>query len=114
MKPRPGRREVGRIEVNPRGPAVANFPLRPRPRHRSSEKAKAQSVTDTTRPPLRPGSYRFTRPESTKPKHVIAEYEHAQQTVTCTCGWHGSSATPDGRTSDWSRHVAENRPGGRR
>ena len=32
------------------------------------------------------------------------------QTVTCTCGWTGSSATTDGRNSPWSLHVAANRP----
>jgi hypothetical protein len=42
-------------------------------------------------------------------RHVIDEYRHRAQTVTCTCGWHGSTASADGRTSDWSRHVAENR-----
>ncbi|MFL5755873.1 MAG: hypothetical protein ACJ77N_06190 [Chloroflexota bacterium] len=66
-------------------------------------------MTDTTRPPLRPGSYRFTRPEDDRPKHVIAEYLHTAKTVLCTCGWKGSSESPDGRTSDWSRHVAEHR-----
>lgn len=42
-------------------------------------------------------------------RHVIDEYRHRAQTVTCTCGWHGSTASADGRTSEWSRHVAENR-----
>jgi hypothetical protein len=42
-------------------------------------------------------------------RHVIDEYRHRAQTVTCTCGWHGSTSSPDGRTSEWSRHVAENR-----
>ena len=44
------------------------------------------------------------------PKHVIAEYKHRAQTVTCVCGWHGSTVTGDDRTSEWSRHVAANRP----
>lgn len=43
-------------------------------------------------------------------KHVIAEYRHQAETVTCVCGWHGSTHSLDGRTSDWSRHVAANRP----
>jgi hypothetical protein len=43
-------------------------------------------------------------------KHVIAEYRHATETVTCVCGWLGSSATTDGRNSPWSLHVAANRP----
>jgi hypothetical protein len=42
---------------------------------------------------------------------VIAEYRHKAQSVTCVCGWEGSSASPDGRTSDWSRHVAASRTG---
>jgi hypothetical protein len=51
-----------------------------------------------------------TTPESEAPlKHVIAEYKHRAQTVTCVCGWHGSTKSLDGRTSDWSRHVAANR-----
>jgi hypothetical protein len=49
-------------------------------------------------------------PEDRPFKHVIAEYRHAAQTVTCTCGWTGSSASADGRTSPWSLHVAANRP----
>lgn len=42
-------------------------------------------------------------------KHVIAEYKHRARTVTCVCGWHGSSATVDARPSEWSGHVAANR-----
>jgi hypothetical protein len=42
-------------------------------------------------------------------KHVIAEYRHRAQSVTCVCGWEGSTETTDGRTSPWSRHVAANR-----
>ena len=44
-------------------------------------------------------------------KHVIAEYRHSVQQVTCVCGWVGSSESPDGRTSDWSRHVTAGRNG---
>jgi len=43
------------------------------------------------------------------PKHVIAEYKHRTQTVTCVCGWQGSSAQVDARPSEWSGHVAANR-----
>ena len=43
-------------------------------------------------------------------KHVIAEYKHQAQTITCVCGWHGSSASSDGRTSEWTAHRAANRP----
>jgi hypothetical protein len=42
-------------------------------------------------------------------KHVIAEYKHRAQTVTCVCGWHGSTAPQPGGSSDWSAHVAANR-----
>ena len=43
------------------------------------------------------------------PKHVIAEYKHRAQTVTCVCGWSGSSAQVDARPSEWSGHVAAHR-----
>ncbi len=42
-------------------------------------------------------------------KHVIDEYKHRAQTVTCVCGWHGSTASMPGKPSDWASHVAENR-----
>ena len=36
------------------------------------------------------------KPTTVEPfKHVIDEYKHQAQTITCTCGWHGSSATLD-------------------
>jgi len=44
-------------------------------------------------------------------RHLIDEYKHRYQTVTCTCGWHGSSASPDGRTSEWKDHLAATRNG---
>lgn len=47
------------------------------------------------------------------PRHVIAEYRHRLQLVTCECGWQGSSAAPDARQSEWSLHVAANRTGSR-
>jgi hypothetical protein len=47
------------------------------------------------------------------PRHVIAEYRHRLQQVTCECGWQGSSASPDARPSEWSSHVAANRTGSR-
>ncbi len=46
-------------------------------------------------------------------RHVIAESRHRVRTVTCECGWHGSSATVNGQPSEWTRHVAEHRPEGR-
>ena len=33
--------------------------------------------------------------------------------VTCVCGWVGSSQSPDGRPSSWSRHVADAKQEGR-
>jgi hypothetical protein len=43
------------------------------------------------------------------PKHVIDEYKHKAQTVTCVCGWHGSTAAAPGTQSEWAMHVAANR-----
>ena len=40
-------------------------------------------------------------------KHVIDEYKHQAQTITCTCGWHGSSATTDRGGSEWTAHLVE-------
>jgi hypothetical protein len=40
-------------------------------------------------------------------KHVIDEYKHQAQTITCTCGWHGSSATIDRGGSEWTAHLLE-------
>jgi hypothetical protein len=45
-------------------------------------------------------------------KHVIDEYKHKLQRVTCTCGWQGSSASPDGVSSEWKAHHVANRPPG--
>jgi len=60
-------------------------------------------VAEQRRPGLPP---RRPAPDPDRRKHVIAEYRHRAQTVICVCGWTGSSAMPDGRTSEWSRHVA--------
>jgi len=46
------------------------------------------------------------------PKHVIEEYKHRLQQVTCVCGWQGSSASSDGITSDWKTHLQSTRPPG--
>lgn len=45
-------------------------------------------------------------------RHLIDEYRHREQRVVCTCGWSGSSASPDGRTSEWKDHLtaAKNAP----
>ena len=40
-------------------------------------------------------------------KHVIDEYKHRDQTITCTCGWHGSSAQIDRGPSEWTAHLIE-------
>ncbi len=55
----------------------------------------------TMRPP-RPAATPVNEPL----KHVIAEYKHQAQTITCVCGWHGKSSSPDGRTSEWTTHLA--------
>jgi hypothetical protein len=57
----------------------------------------------------RPGPSRVA-PEP--PKHVIEEYKHRLQQVTCVCGWQGSSASPDGVTSDWKTHLQSTRAPG--
>ena len=46
-------------------------------------------------------------------KHVIDEYQHRQQLVTCVCGWHGSTASPTGLRSAWDEHKAAFRLGAR-
>ncbi len=40
-------------------------------------------------------------------KHVIDEYRHRAQQVTCVCGWHGSTAAQYGEKSAWDLHKAE-------
>jgi hypothetical protein len=61
--------------------------------------------------------YRLSRPASTRvgeaeapERHVIEEYKHRAQTVTCVCGWHGSTAQGAAERSEWQMHLAENRP----
>jgi hypothetical protein len=54
-----------------------------------------------TRPPAKS----ITAPEPFK--HVIDEYKHRDQTITCTCGWHGSSAQIDRGPSEWTAHLIE-------
>jgi hypothetical protein len=53
-------------------------------------------------------------PDEAPIKHVIAEYKHRAQTITCVCGWHGSSAPIEtsgpNRGSEWTAHLAANRP----
>ena len=40
-------------------------------------------------------------------RHVIEEYKHRAQTVTCVCGWFGSTAAGPNERSDWQEHVAQ-------
>ena len=43
-------------------------------------------------------------------RHLIAQYTHRLKAVSCTCGFNGSSASPDGKPSEWDRHIKANRP----
>jgi hypothetical protein len=61
-------------------------------------------------PPLRPLRPSAAPAADAPIKHVIAEYRHRAQTVTCVCGWHGSTVEPASGRSDWGEHVAINRP----
>jgi hypothetical protein len=46
-------------------------------------------------------------------KHVIDEYRHSAQQVTCVCGWQGSSASDMGGPSPWTLHVRQYKAGKR-
>jgi hypothetical protein len=51
---------------------------------------------------------RSTAPNGDEPiKHVIDVYRHRDQTITCVCGWHGSSAPGDRGASEWTAHLQE-------
>ena len=51
---------------------------------------------------------RSTAPTEDQPlKHVIETYVHREQTITCVCGWHGSSAPTERGGSEWTAHLAE-------
>ena len=55
------------------------------------------------------------KPPTAEPlKHVIAEYKHRAETVTCVCGWFGSSSAVDGGPSQWNAHLVEMRGGKKR
>ena len=58
---------------------------------------------------MRPLISSKTPPADAPLKHVIAEYKHRAQTVTCVCGWHGSTAAGPTERSDWQAHVAQYR-----
>ena len=67
---------------------------------RASIPASIAGVRVNSRPPV--------KPTTVEPfKHVIDEYKHQAQTITCTCGWHGSSATLDRGGSEWTAHLFE-------
>ncbi len=42
-------------------------------------------------------------------KHVIEEYRHRDQLVTCVCGWQGSTESVMGSASPWTTHVRESK-----
>ena len=42
-------------------------------------------------------------------RHLIATYTHKARAVVCTCGFNASSASPDGKPSEWDRHIKANR-----
>ena len=72
----------------------------PRPRIRACS-SRAGVPPLNSRPPIKPAA-------ANEPfKHVIDEYKHQAQTITCTCGWHGSSATIDRAGSEWTAHLIE-------
>ena len=75
------------------------------PRNRLSGDACAQERDPLNRPPLSRTRHanRSTEPEPLR--HVIDEYKHKDQTITCVCGWHGSSATNATGGSDWTTHL---------
>jgi len=51
----------------------------------------------------------FSKPADLQRRHVIEQYKHRAQTVTCLCGWHGSTVSVLGEASPWTAHVRENR-----
>ena len=52
-------------------------------------------------------------PADGPPKHVIEEYRHRAQEVTCVCGWQGSTAEVMGARSPWWNHVRQFKVGTR-
>ena len=71
------------------------------PRNATLRQGPPMGVSVNTRPPAKSAT-------ATEPfKHVIDEYKHRDQTITCTCGWHGSSAQIDRGPSEWTSHLIE-------
>ncbi|MEA2621925.1 MAG: hypothetical protein QOH61_835 [Chloroflexota bacterium] len=58
---------------------------------------------------LRSPSAGTGKPAQAVDRHVIEEYKHRAQTVTCVCGWHGSTAAAATERSEWQTHVAQYR-----
>jgi hypothetical protein len=58
------------------------------------------------RPAVRFNHGRFIPDPDAPQKHVIDEYRHRAQLVTCVCGWHGSTAMDRGEKSPWDQHKA--------
>lgn len=66
------------------------------------------------RPAVRFNNGRPVAPDPDAPlKHVIEEYHHRAQLVSCVCGWHGSTASANGERSPWDDHKAAFRTGKR-
>ncbi len=64
--------------------------------------------------PTRFNNGRMLPPDPDAPlKHVIDQYQHREQVVTCVCGWHGSTAATPGERSAWDDHKAAFRLGRR-
>ena len=91
---------------------LAGWPIR----RRSAESGMMVAPLDALRVLASPASTAGVRVNSRPPvkpttvepfKHVIDEYKHQAQTITCTCGWHGSSATLDRGGSEWTAHLFE-------
>jgi hypothetical protein len=63
-------------------------------------------------------TFNRVRPPASTPgeqplKHVIEEYRHQAQRVTCVCGWEGSTAEVMGERSPWASHVRQFKAGKR-
>lgn len=56
-------------------------------------------------------TYRLTKSSPSDPprRHLIDQYKHRAQTVTCTCGWSGSTFAERGEASEWALHVRDKR-----
>jgi hypothetical protein len=71
------------------------------------EAAMSDARSVVIRPPIRFNQARPPAPDPDAPlKHVIDEYRHREQLVTCVCGWHGSTSTLRGERSPWDEHKA--------